>query len=101
MSWPENRLLEIARRKEHLLARAAAQRAAIAGAFHELRGPAAIVDHGVEVMRFVRAHPMLVTLAIGAMAAVGPRWMFALAGRGVAAWRIWTLVAAWLGGRRA
>ena len=93
MNRSGNSLIEIARRRERLVARAGAQRAAIAGTFHELEEPAAIADRALGVARFMRAHPLL-TAAVFAVAAVAlrrPR-VLSLAGRAVAVWRLWRTI---------
>ena len=93
MNWPENRLIEIAGRRERLIARAGAQRAAIAGTVHELEAPAAIADRALGVARFLRLHPLLTAAAVAAaaMALRRPRVLL-LAGRAVAVWRLWRTV---------
>jgi len=94
MNWNESRLTEIARRRERLVARAAAQRAAIAGTLRELRPPIDIVDRGLAVVRFFRRHPVLLAAVTAAAFAFRPRGMLWLAGRGLAAWRVWRAVSA-------
>ena len=88
-------LIELARRKERLIARAAAQRRVIADAYHRWQKPAAMVDRGVAVVRFLKAHPLL--LAVGAVvaAAAGRRNLLRLAGRGWVAWRAGRGLVAW------
>jgi|SRR5688500_10092412 len=89
-------LAEIGFRKERLIARCAAQRAAIADAFHDLERPIAIVDRAVSVVRFFRTHPLLVGIAVAAIVALKRhRSMVGLAARGAAAWRLWRAIAPW------
>lgn len=94
MNWPEDSLLEIARRRARLLARASAQRAAIAGAVHELEAPAAIADRALSVARFMRLHPV-VSAAAAATAALALQrpGVLSFAGRALAVWRLWRTVA--------
>lgn len=98
-------LIETARRKERLIARCEAQRAGIAGSLRELRQPIAIADRLYSTALFLRAHPVLVAAAAAAVVALRRRNLLALAGRGLAVWRMWRLVSGWAegldaGGRR-
>ncbi len=95
MNRSEESLIAIARRRERLIARAGAQRAAIAGTFHELEEPAAIADRALGVVRFLRSHPLLTAAAV-AVAAVALRrpGVLSLAGRALAAWRLWRTISA-------
>jgi len=96
MNRPGDSLIEIARRRERLIARAGAQRAAIAGTFHELEAPAAIVDRALGVACFLRSHPLLTAAAVAAAAVALRRpGVLSLAGRAVAVWRLWRTVSVW------
>jgi hypothetical protein len=98
MNWPEDRLIEIARRREELIARAGAQRASVAGIFDELEAPAAIADRALGVVRFLRLHPVSTAVAVAAAAVVLRRQgqeVLSLAGRAVAVWRLWRTVSEW------
>ena len=99
MSAIEARLAEIALRKERLKARADAQRRALDGNFRQLNGPAAIVDRGRNVMRFARAHPVLVAAGAMGIVAIRARFALSLAGSLLSAWRLWRAVSALAGGR--
>jgi len=90
MNWPEDSLIEIARRRERLIARAGAQRAAIAGTVHELEAPAAVADRALGVARFLRLHPLLTAVALRRPG------VLSLAGRAVAIWRLWRTVSVYL-----
>lgn len=89
------RLIELARRKERLIARAAAQRAAVAATFREWRTPITVADRALAVVRFFRSHPFLLAATVAAAAALRGRTLVGLAGRGYTAWRIWRTVSAW------
>lgn len=95
---------EIVLRKHGLIARCAAQRAAIAGALRDLERPLAIADRGLTIVRFLRSHPLLVGAAVAAILVARRRTSLAgltLAGllaRGVTAWRLWRSIGTW--GRR-
>ena len=101
MSHIEHRLIEIARRKEWLIARAESQRAAIGQALGQLQGPIAIADYGLAVARFLRAHPVLAAVAVAALVAFRGRGLLALASRALSVWRLWRSVSAWSSGRLA
>lgn len=96
MNWPEDSLIEIARRRERLIVRAGAQRAAIAGTVRELEAPAAIADRALSVARFLRLHPVLTAAAVATAAVALQRpGVLSLAGRALAVWRLWRTVAVW------
>jgi YqjK-like protein len=99
MSWPSDRLEEIARRREQLGARAAAQRAAIAGTFHEWRKPLGVADRVSRVVSFLRANPLLFAAAVAALVAFPRGTLVSLVGRGIAVWRLWQTVAGFLAER--
>jgi len=89
--------IEIARRRERLIARAGAHRAAIAGTFYELQEPAAIADHALRVVRFLRAHPLLTAAGVAvAVVALRRPGVLSLAGRALAIWRLWRTVSVYL-----
>jgi hypothetical protein len=95
-NWPADRLQKIARRREHLVSRAAAQRAVIAGTFHEWQGPIGIVDRVLGVVRFLRAHPVLSAAAVIAALAFRGGGLVTTVGRGLAVLRLGQSVSAWL-----
>ena len=95
MNRTEDKLAEIARRKERLIARAESQRADIGAGFRQLQGPIRIVDRGLEIVRFLRGHPLLVATVIAAVVAFRRRGLVSLTGRALSMWRIWRSVSAW------
>ena len=91
-------LIDIARRKERLIARCAAQRENIAVAFRELQKPITIADRALAAARFLLAHPVLVVAIVAAVVGFRRRnLLLVLAARGLAIWRMWRAVAAWAG----
>lgn len=96
MSRLQDRLIEIARRKERLIARAEAQRAAISTSFRQLERPISVIDRGLEIVRYLRGHPLLVATAVTIMMAFRRRGLLSLAGRALSAWRLWRSVSAWM-----
>jgi YqjK-like protein len=92
-------LIDIARRKERLAARAQEQRLAIGESFRQWRDPIGIVDRGMGIARFLRAHPVFVAAAVAALVAFRRHGLVSLAGRAFSAWRLWRAVSAWSAGR--
>jgi hypothetical protein len=93
----QEQLIDIARRKERLSARAQAQRGAIAASFGELDRPIGVADRVLEVARFLRAHPVLVAAAAAALFVLRGRGLVGLAGRAFSAWRLWRTLSAMVG----
>jgi hypothetical protein len=89
-------LHEIARRKERLIARCAAQRGTIAEAFRDLEGPVRVVERALSVTRFLRAHPVVVALVVAGLVVFRRRSVLGVLTRGVALWRMWRAVTPWL-----
>jgi len=96
MSRFQDQLIEIARRKERLIARAASERAAIGVNILRLQGPIGVVDRGLDIARFLRGHSLLVAIAIAAAMAFGRHRLASLAGGALSAWRMLRSVSAWL-----
>lgn len=96
MSRSRDQLIEIARRKERLIARAAAQRVTVAVNFQALQRPIGVLDRGMEVARFFRKHPLLVAAAVATFTIFRRRGLFSVAGRALSAWRLWRAVSAWV-----
>jgi hypothetical protein len=88
--------IEIARRKERLIARCAAQRGAIAEAFRDLEGPVKVVERALVVTRFLRAHPVVVALVVAGLVVFRRRSVLGVLTRGLAVWRMWRAVTPWL-----
>jgi hypothetical protein len=83
-----DKLTRLAERREHLVAQAAAQRAALAQSVEPWRAPLALADRGVTVLRYIGRHPALVVGAMLMIAALRPK----RAARGLGqAWAVWRL----------
>ena len=95
MNGTQGQLIEIARRKERLIARAALQREAIGASVRQLQGPISVVDRGLEIARFLRRHPLLVGAVIATATAFRRRGLVSIAGRALSIWRVWRTIAAW------
>ena len=76
-----NRIQGLTQRREELVERSAAQRTALLDAAEPLVRKAATVDR---VIAYVRQYPVLASLAVGAVALVGPRRLFELGTRAIA-----------------
>lgn len=88
--------IELARRKERLIARTAAQRTVITAAYHRWHKPASVLDRGVAAARFLKAHPLLLAIGVAAAAAMGRRNLLYWIGRGWVAWRAARTLNAWV-----
>ena len=97
MTSTQDLLVDIARRKERLVARSQLQRDAIAANVRELQGPIDVADRVLGVARFLRAHPVLVAAAVAAVFVFRGRGLTGLAGRAFSAWRLWRTVTALVG----
>jgi len=82
------KLQRIAQRRSHLRAVAASQRAELGQCVERLRAPLALVDRGVEVIRFVRRNPLLVGGASALLVALRPYRMSKWLRRGWLAWQL-------------
>ncbi len=87
--------IALAVRKERLIARSDAQRAAIATSLHGLERPLAVLDRGATAVAGLRGHPVLVGAGVAAIVVLGRRSLFRWAGRGIMAWRAWRSVSGW------
>jgi hypothetical protein len=86
---------EIARRKERLIGRTAAQRAAMADAWHYWQQPAHVVDRGIAAARFLKSHPLLLGMGVAAAVVLGRRNLLGWISRGWVAWRALRSFTAW------
>jgi hypothetical protein len=94
MSYTDS-LVDIARRRERLIARAALQRDTVAVACRTLERPAALIDRGVGAVMYLKAHPLLLAAGVLAVTLLGRRNLAAWAGRGWVLWRAWRSFSAW------
>lgn len=88
-------LIELARRKERLIMRAGQQRAVIATSCLQLQKPLGMIDRGIAMARYLKAHPLALAAGITVAAVLGRRSLLRWAGRGLFAWRAWHSVRAW------
>jgi len=87
--------VEIARRKERLIARCEAQRRAIADAVRALEGPISVADRGLVAARFLRAHPVVLAALVAVVVSLRGRTLLANGARVLALWRLWRTAGAW------
>ena len=92
----DDRRIDVALRKERLLARCDDQRIVIAQAYRRWQAPMRIVDRGWAAARFLRAHPIVLAVGVAVAMVIGRRSLFTWIGRGVVAWRTWRSLAGWL-----
>ncbi|MFN7087870.1 MAG: YqjK family protein [Burkholderiales bacterium] len=88
-------LIEIARRKERLIARAAQQRAAIAAGCLPWCKPLAAADRALVLVRFLKENPLVLGATVAVAALIGRRNLLRWAGRGLFLWRAWRSLKAW------
>ena len=74
--------------RERLLARSERQREAIAVAFGNLGGPAALIDRGIRFGRFLRSHPVAVAGLIAGMVVLRARSVLGMVARGISVWQL-------------
>jgi len=91
-----DQLVEIARRKERLIARIEGQRNALSAAWRTWEKPAALVDRGIAFVGFLRSHPLLMAAGVAMIVVLRPRKLRGWLGRGLMLWRIWHSVRTWL-----
>lgn len=83
------KLVEIIRRRERLLMRAATQREELADLARHLRAPAAAIDHVKSAVQTLKAHPVLLAFPLAVLALWRPRRIIAWGGRAWMVWRFW------------
>jgi hypothetical protein len=84
-----DRLIEVARRKESLIAASARQRAMLAAELRAWQKPIGMIDRGIAATRFLKAHPALVAAGVVVAGVLGRRSLLRWVGRGVVVWRSW------------
>lgn len=82
------KLAQLAERRSQLVARAAAQRTALAHNLEPWRTRLALADRGIAALRYVRRHPALMVGAALLLAALRQRRVGKLLQRGWVVWQI-------------
>jgi hypothetical protein len=89
-------LIDVARRKERLIAQCEGQRLLVAQALRRWEEPARAIDRAWSVVHFFRLHPVALAVAVAAAMVLGRRHLFKWAGRGLFMWRAWRTLTTWL-----
>lgn len=84
-----SRLIELAERRERLVAKIALQRTELSGHMAPWKGACAVVDQGVSAVRYLRQHPAWVAGALAFVVALRPRKALVWMMRG---WKAWKLI---------
>lgn len=82
-------LIELAERRERLIAKSANLRAGFADEARPLKRALAVADKGVEGFHYLQQHPGVVAAAVGLFVALRPRRAISWATKGWSAWRIY------------
>ncbi len=85
----QRRIAQLEARRSLLVARAAEQRTAFAGAVEPWRRPLAIADRGVAVARFFKRYPAFLAAAGVVLLLLKPGPSFRWGKRAFLAWRAW------------
>lgn len=83
-----NKLAQLAARRQQLVALSAAQRSTLAYDLEPWRARLALVDQGVAAIRYVRRHPVLMMGGALVVAALRPRRIGKWLQRGLLMWQI-------------
>ncbi len=83
-----NKRILLTKRREHLVAQAAAQRRALAHDIEPWRTPLALTDKGINALRFVSRHPKSIVGGIALLAILQPRNAGKWLGRGWVTWQL-------------
>ncbi|MDO8719794.1 MAG: YqjK family protein [Polaromonas sp.] len=96
----KNSLLELHQQRGRLRERIASQRATLAQQLVPLQNASDAGQRIVSLVRggvqYLKSHPLPVLLALSALVLLKPRRALRWAGRGVALWRSWRALRAWV-----
>lgn len=85
-------IAEIRARREQITSDIARQRIRLGTHYAGLAGAAGVAERGIGALTWLKNHPLYVGGAAALLVALRPKRMFRLAGKGLAAWRTFTLV---------
>jgi len=88
--------VELARRKERLIAQAQRDRESIAALGTRLERPFALADKAVEAGHYLKAHPWIAVATAASAGIMGRRRLWRAAGWGWTLFRTWRVVSPWL-----
>lgn len=84
----KNTRIHLAEQRAKLLARAASQREELAQAFSSLHRPLALADKGLNALRYVGQHPVLIAGVVAVALVMRPkRWLMLLQN----GWLVWRM----------
>lgn len=87
----KNSLIHLAEQRAKLVAQAASQREELAQAFSNLHKPLALADRGLNALRYLGRHPVLVAGAVTVAVVMRPkRWLLLLEN----GWLVWRMALA-------
>lgn len=84
----KHKLLQLAQRRERLVAQSAAQRTALALSIEPWRIPLALADQGLAALRFIKSHPAAVVGGGIMLATLRPGFVGKWLRRGWLAWQV-------------
>jgi hypothetical protein len=84
----QKKIAQLAERRRQLVAQAAAQRITLAHDMEPWRARLALVDRGVNVVRYVRRHPALLAGAALLLVVLRPRYAVKWLQRGWLVWQV-------------
>jgi hypothetical protein len=90
---------DLLQRREQLIAQCEAQRTGIAVHTAGLAAPIRIADRAVNVMHYLRAHPLAMAAAVAGLAIAQRRGALKWGQRALLVWRAWQAVRGRLGSR--
>jgi len=83
-----DKLTQLAERRERLVAQAAVQRTALAKNIEPWRAPLALADQGLAVLRAIKRHPTWILGGVALFVALRPGRAWIWLRRGWVAWRM-------------
>lgn len=89
-------LIELARRKERLIAQAQRDREAVAVMGSRLERPLALADKAVEVGHYLKSHPFIAVAGAATAGLVGRRHLWRVARWSVRLFWMWRTVGPWI-----
>ncbi len=88
--------IELARRKERLIAQAARDRENVAALGKRLERPFALADKAVEAGHYVKDHPWIAVVGAASAGVIGRRHLWRAVGLSWKLFRAWRVVGPWL-----
>jgi len=88
--------VELARRKEYLIAQVGRDRETIVALGARLERPFALADKAVEAGHYVKAHPWIAVATAASAGILGRRHLWRAVGWSWALFRTWRVVSPWL-----